>query len=46
LLVAVALMLMKVVPAIPGHFTAYEWLALGIWILLGAIAKRPANPAS
>jgi hypothetical protein len=32
--------LMKVVPAIPGHFTVYEWLALGIWIVLGAISHR------
>jgi basic amino acid/polyamine antiporter, APA family len=36
--VAVALALMKLVPLIPGHFTIYEWLALGIWILAGAIA--------
>jgi amino acid transporter len=42
LLVAIAMLLMKVVPAIPGHFTLYEWLALGIWIALGALAKRPA----
>jgi APA family basic amino acid/polyamine antiporter len=40
LLVAVAMTLMKIVPAIPGHFTAYEWLALAVWILLGAIAFR------
>ena len=40
LLVAIAMMLMKVVPAIPGHFTVYEWLALGIWIALGAISHR------
>jgi basic amino acid/polyamine antiporter, APA family len=40
LLVAIAMMLMKVVPAIPGHFTVYEWLALGIWIVLGALARR------
>src|SRR5580658_6723235 len=45
LLVAIAMMLMKVVPAIPGHFTVYEWLTLGIWILLGAIARRRAQPA-
>ncbi len=38
LLVAIAMLLMKVVPTIPGHFTAYEWLALGIWIALGALA--------
>ena len=43
-LVAVAMMLMKVVPAIPGHFSAYEWLALGIWIALGAITRRRAAP--
>jgi len=42
LLVAIAMLLMKVVPAIPGHFTLYEWLALGIWIALGALARRPA----
>jgi APA family basic amino acid/polyamine antiporter len=41
LLVAVAMLLLKVVPAIPGHFTMYEWLALGVWIVLGAIASRP-----
>jgi amino acid transporter len=40
LLVAIAMMLIKVVPAIPGHFTVYEWLALGIWIALGAISHR------
>jgi amino acid transporter len=43
LLVAIAMMLMKVVPAIPGHFTTYEWLALGIWIALGAISHRRAR---
>jgi len=40
LLVAIAMLLMKVVPAIPGHFTVYEWLALGVWIALGAISHR------
>jgi hypothetical protein len=40
LLVAIAMFLMKVVPTIPGHFTAYEWLALGIWIALGALVHR------
>jgi CHASE2 domain-containing sensor protein len=29
------MILMKIVPAIPGHFSAYEWLALGVWSLLG-----------
>ena len=43
LLVAIAMTLMKVVPAIPGHFTNYEWLALAIWIALGAISHRRAT---
>jgi amino acid transporter len=42
LFVAIAMMLMKVVPAIPGHFTMYEWLALAVWIALGALAHRRA----
>jgi hypothetical protein len=45
LLVAIAMILMKIVPAIPGHFTMYEWLALGIWIALGAISHRRARTA-
>jgi APA family basic amino acid/polyamine antiporter len=40
LLVAIAMLLMKVVPAIPGHFTVYEWLALGSWVALGVISHR------
>jgi APA family basic amino acid/polyamine antiporter len=35
--VAVAMVLMKVVPGIPGNFSAYHWIALGAWILLGAV---------
>jgi len=27
-----------VVPIVPGHFTISEWIALAIWILLGAAA--------
>jgi amino acid transporter len=26
------------IPAFPGHFTLYEWIALAVWILIGAIA--------
>jgi hypothetical protein len=36
LAVGVTMALMKVIPLVPGHFTTYEWLALGIWIALGA----------
>ena len=38
LVVALTLILMKVVPLVPGHFTIAEWIALGIWISLGGIA--------
>src|SRR3989449_2659170 len=33
--VGLLMILMKVVPGIPGHFSAYEWVALGIWGALG-----------
>jgi amino acid transporter len=39
-LVGLMMILMKVVPVIPGHFTGYEWLALAIWIACGAILAR------
>jgi hypothetical protein len=42
------MILMKILPGIPGHFSAYEWLALGIWSLMGLslnLRRRPA-PAS
>ncbi len=35
--VSCIMILMKVLPGIPGHFSGYEWLALGIWISLGAV---------
>jgi amino acid transporter len=40
LLIGVAMALMKIVPGVPGHFTSYEWLALGVWVALGAILGR------
>jgi hypothetical protein len=33
--VGLLMILMKVVPAVPGSFSGYEWLALGIWISIG-----------
>jgi APA family basic amino acid/polyamine antiporter len=38
--VSLLLLLMKLVPVIPGHFTQAEWIALAIWLLLGAILHR------
>ena len=37
--VAMAMILMKILPVVPGHFTMSEWLALGIWVGLGAVAR-------
>ena len=39
-LVGLLMILMKIVPGIPGHFTRFEWLALGIWSLIGIILNR------
>jgi hypothetical protein len=46
LAVAIAMALMKIIPGVPGHFTIYEWLALGAWILLGVIASRTKRSAA
>jgi amino acid transporter len=34
-LVGLLMVLMKIVPLVPGHFSGYEWLALGVWIGVG-----------
>ncbi len=39
-LVAALLVLMKVVPVVPGHFRAYEYIALAAWSLLGLLLHR------
>jgi amino acid transporter len=38
--VSLLLFLMKVLPVFPGHFSPAEWIALGIWLTLGAILHR------
>ena len=43
LLVGIAMGLMKVIPAIPGHFTIYEWIALATWIAVGALAAATST---
>ena len=35
IIVSLLLVLMKWLPAIPGHFTFAEWVALGVWLALG-----------
>jgi basic amino acid/polyamine antiporter, APA family len=33
--VCLIMIMMKILPGIPGHFSVYEWLALGIWLAIG-----------
>src|SRR5579863_5254090 len=35
--VSLLFVLMKLIPAFPGHFTHSEWIALAIWLTIGAI---------
>jgi len=39
-LVGMAMIMMKLVPLVPGHFSGWEWLALVVWIILGTVAGR------
>jgi basic amino acid/polyamine antiporter, APA family len=43
--VGLLMILMKVVPGVPGHFSGYEWLALAVWVALGMVLHRrePGN---
>ena len=40
-LVGLAMAFMKFLPFVPGHFSGWEWLALGVWILLGLMIGHP-----
>ena len=33
----------KLIPWVPGHFSRYEWIALTIWVGLGALVRLPAG---
>jgi len=35
-LVALLLVAMKLVPVFPGHFSRAEWIALAVWLMIGA----------
>jgi len=39
LIVTSVMILVKLVPLVPGHFTSREWIALGIWGVLGAAIR-------
>ena len=34
-LVSLILLLMKLLPMFPGHFSVAEWIAFGIWLTIG-----------
>jgi hypothetical protein len=33
------MILVKVLPMVPGHFTRYEWIAVGVWAALGVLIR-------
>jgi hypothetical protein len=39
-LVGLAMILMKLMPRVPGSFSGWEWLALALWIILGTLVGR------
>ena len=41
ILVTTAMILGKIVPLVPGHFTRYEWCALLIWFAIGVAIALP-----
>jgi amino acid transporter len=44
--VSLLLLLMKLVPVFPGHFTLWEWIALALWLVLGAALHRRPHSAA
>ncbi|HTR26409.1 MAG TPA: APC family permease [Terriglobales bacterium] len=40
-IVGLAMVLMKFLPFVPGHFSGWEWLTLAIWIVLGTLIGHP-----
>jgi hypothetical protein len=45
-LVGLAMILMKLMPRVPGSFSGWEWLALALWIILGTVVSRQAGRKS
>ncbi|MGB9204155.1 MAG: APC family permease [Terriglobales bacterium] len=42
-LVALAMVVMKFAPFVPGHFSGWEWLVLTLWIILGTLIGHPRS---
>ena len=40
IVVSTVLVLMKLVPTVPGHFTGAEWAALAVWLAIGLLLRR------
>jgi amino acid transporter len=38
--VSLLLVLMKLLPVFPGHFSLAEWIALGIWLAIGLLLRH------
>jgi APA family basic amino acid/polyamine antiporter len=43
--ISLALVLMKWLPGVPGHFSGAEWIALGVWLILGLLLHWRADTA-
>jgi amino acid transporter len=41
--VGLAMILMKFLPVVPGHFSGREWITLALWIILGMLIGRPRH---
>lgn len=44
--IAFLLILMKILPFVPGHFSGYEYLTLALWTSAGLALKRREEPAA
>jgi hypothetical protein len=40
--VSLALIAMKILPVVPGHFTHAEWIALALWLAIGTLLRVAA----
>jgi basic amino acid/polyamine antiporter, APA family len=43
-IMGLAMVLMKLLPFVPGSFSGWEWLALGLWIILGTLIGKSDRP--
>ncbi len=44
-LVTLALLMVKVLPVVPGPFTRWEWLSLAGWVALGTALRLSGGTA-